>query len=318
MRTLIIVTTSATTLLSSAMFAQQPKQSTASIPDFSGFWSHPYWPGFEPPVSGPGPVVNTSRRRQIFDADGRPLPPANAPFVSDPFRFIGDYANPILKPQAAEVLKKRGELELSGMPVPTPTNQCWPEPPPYIFWNLGMLMLQHPDRISIVYLADHQVRHVRMNQSHPATVVPSWEGDSVGRYEGDTLVIDTVGVKIGPFAMVDMFGTPYSEALHVVERYRLLDYESAKEAQERAGNENWRPNDVELGPWAPDRNYKGKGLQLDFTVEDTGVFTMPWSATITYRRPLATEWEENICAENPHDYITGNDTQVPRADDPDF
>jgi hypothetical protein len=77
-------------------------------------------------------------------------------------------------------------------------------------------------------------------------------------------------------------------------------------------------DDVGLGWGAPDRNYKGKGLQLDFTVEDTGVFTMPWSATITYRRPLATEWLEYVCAENPHDYIPGNDTQVPRADDPDF
>jgi hypothetical protein len=76
-------------------------------------------------------------------------------------------------------------------------------------------------------------------------------------------VIDTLGIKVGPFAMVDMFGTPYTEALHVVERYRLIEYEAAKEAQERTGKENWR-----LG--AP---YKGKGLQLQFTVEDGGVFT---------------------------------------------
>jgi len=61
-------------------------------------------------------------------------------------------------------------------------------------------------------------------------VTPSWYGDSVGHYEGDTLVIDTVGVKIGPFAMVDMYGTPHSPALHVVERYRLIDYAEAKEA----------------------------------------------------------------------------------------
>ena len=93
MRTLIIVVTSAATLFSSAVFAQQPS------PDFSGFWSHPFWPGFELPLSGPGPVVNTSRRRRIFDDDGRPLPPANAPLVSDPFRLVGDYTNPILKPQ---------------------------------------------------------------------------------------------------------------------------------------------------------------------------------------------------------------------------
>jgi hypothetical protein len=50
---------------------------------------------------------------------------------------------------------------------------------------------------------------VRMNEPHPAQVTPSWYGHSVGHYEGDTLVIDTVGVKTDrPYAMVDMYGTP--------------------------------------------------------------------------------------------------------------
>jgi hypothetical protein len=63
-----------------------------------------------------------------------------------------------------------------------------------------------------------------MNQPHPAQPTPSWYGDSVGHYEGDTLVIDTVGtIAKRPFAMVDLYGTPYTPALHVVERYRLLD-----------------------------------------------------------------------------------------------
>jgi hypothetical protein len=62
----------------------------------------------------------------------------------------------------------------------------------------------------------------------------------------------------------------------------------------------------------------GKGLQLQFIVEDEGVFTMPWSATITYRRPLATEWPETVCAENTHEYYAGKNSGVPRADKPDF
>jgi hypothetical protein len=49
-------------------------QSVSPIPDFSGIWSHPFFPGFEPPVSGPGSVVNKSRRRQVFGDNGRPLP----------------------------------------------------------------------------------------------------------------------------------------------------------------------------------------------------------------------------------------------------
>jgi hypothetical protein len=77
-----------------------------------------------------------------------------------------------------------------------------------------------------------------MNQPHPAKVVPSAHGDSVGHYEGDTLVIDTVGVKVGPYTMIDRLGTPYTEALHVVERYRLIDYEAAVEAQAR-GFKEW-------------------------------------------------------------------------------
>ena len=51
-------------------------------------------------------------------------------------------------------------------------------------------------------------------------------------------MIDTVGIKIGPYAMVDVYGTPHTPALHVVERYRLLDYEAAKAAEERGAKEN--------------------------------------------------------------------------------
>jgi hypothetical protein len=219
MRSIVIAATATVTLFSSMAFTQQPNQGAASIPDFSGIWSHPYVFGFELPSSGPGPVVNKSRRRQIFDADGRPLPPANAPLVSDQLRLVGDYSNPILKPEAAEVVKKHDEISLLGVAYPTPTNQCWPGGVPFIFLQLGMQMLQQPGKITILYPHDHEFRQVRMNQPHPALVTPSWYGDSVGHYEGDTLVIDTVGVKIGPFAMVDSFGTPHTEALHVVERY---------------------------------------------------------------------------------------------------
>jgi hypothetical protein len=268
----------------------------ASIPNFSGIWGHPSL-GFEPPLSGPGPVVNKSRLRtgeSNFD------------------QLVGDYTNPILKPQAAEQVKKQGEISLTGVAFPDPENQCRPSGVPYIFWNFEMQMLQQPDKITILYFWDHQVRHVRVNQPHPASVTPSWYGDSVGHYEGDTLVIDTVGIKVGPVSMVDRYGTPHTEALHVVERYRLLDYEAAKEAQERGEKENRRGRQ-----WAVDPNYKGKGLQLQFTVEDEGVFTMPWSATITYRRALG-EWPETVCAENRHEYYAGKDTAVPTADRPVF
>jgi hypothetical protein len=244
--------------------ADSGTQSAAAIPDFSGIWAHPSLPGFEPPLSGPGPVVNTSRLR------GGPQKG-----VSNFNQLVGDYTNPILKPEAAEVVKQHGEISLAGVGYPTPSNQCWPGGVPYDLRNLGIQMIQQPDKITILYSFDHQVRHVRMNQPHPARVTPSWYGDSVGHYEGDTLVIDTVGVKIGPFAMVDDYGTPHSEALHVVERYWLLDYEAAKEGLERDAKENLQLPDNDTGS-VVDPDYKGKALQLQFTVEDAGVFTVPW------------------------------------------
>ncbi|HYK79702.1 MAG TPA: hypothetical protein VEU95_08735, partial [Micropepsaceae bacterium] len=87
--------------------------------------------------------------------------------VSDYNQLVGDYTNPILKPEAAEIVKKHGELSLSGVTYPTPSNQCWPSGVPYVFWNFGMQMLQQPNKITILYLHDQEVRQVRMNQAHP-------------------------------------------------------------------------------------------------------------------------------------------------------
>jgi hypothetical protein len=98
----------------------------------------------------------------------------------------------------------------------------------------------------MIYRQGNEVRRVRMNQPHPAQATPSWYGDSVGHYEGDTLVIDTVGIKKGPFAMLDMYGTPFTEKLHVVERYRLVDYEDAK-GRDRTQRQREYPRGFGLG-----------------------------------------------------------------------
>ena len=109
-RTWVFGLVSAAALLSSPALAQEGSRGTASVPDFSGIWGNPYLYGIEPPLSGPGPVVNKSRRPQTVDIDGRPLPPANAPLVSSAIRLVGDYANPILKPAAAEVVRNHAEM----------------------------------------------------------------------------------------------------------------------------------------------------------------------------------------------------------------
>jgi hypothetical protein len=183
------------------------------------------------------------------------------------------------------------------------------------FCNYGMQVLQQSDKVTILYPFDRQFRQVRLNQPHPPHVTPSWYGDSVGHYEGDTLVVDTVAIKIGPFSMIDWYGTPFTEALHLVERYRLIDYEATKEAIERDAKENFQFANPDNGP-AVDPNYKGKGLQIQVTVEDEGAFAMPWSATVTLRRALD-ERLELVCADNT-EWYPGTHSAVPMADKPDF
>ena len=270
---------------------------TSGAPDFSGLWWHPSLPGPEPLASGPTTVINRSRTKAG---------------ISDYSQLVGDYTNPILKSEAAEVVKRFGEISLAGRVFPSPANQCWPEPGPYIYKNFALEMFQKPDEITLIYDQDHEVRHVRLNQQHPKNLKPSWYGDSIGHYEGDTLIVDTIGIKTDrPYPMIDLYGTPYSGALHMIERYRLIGYEDAKEAIERDKKENMR---VAAGLLDP--NYRGKYLQVFYTIEDEGVFTTPWSATATFGKG-ATEWPETVCAENPHVYYD-KDEIVPQAKRPDF
>jgi hypothetical protein len=281
-------------------------ESTALVPDFSGLWVHPYVPGFELPASGPGPVTNRSR-----------IPAGPLKGVSNPAQLVGDYTNPILKPKAAAILKARGDESLRGMAYPTPLNQCWPGGVPFELGAPAIQMLQQPGKITYIYWT-YQFRQVRMNESHPARVIPSWFGDLVGHYEGDTLVIDTIGVKVGRFAMVDLFGTPRSEALHLVERYRLISDEDAQQTLLRNAKQNFL-----LPPGAfpadLDTNCHGRHLQLEFAVGDNGVFTTKWSALLTYGRSIGgLAWYEYICAENPYEHYAGRDVAVPTADKPDF
>lgn len=303
---LFLVTLAATAALPFATIAQSQSgaRSGASAPDFSGLWAHPALNALEMPLSGPGPVRNRTRVLTGPQAG-----------VGDRTQMVGDYTNPILQPWAADVVKKFGEISLAGKGYPTPRNQCWPEGVPFVLANYGMEIIQKPNEITILYPFDHQVRQIRMNQPHPAKVTPSWYGDSVGRYEGDTLVIDTVGIKVGRFSMIDWYGTPFTQALHLVERYRFIDYEGTKAAVERAAKDHFQFDNPDNGA-LPDPDYKGPGLQLELTVEDKGAFTTPWRATVTHQRS-SEDWLERVCAENS-EWYPGTSSQVPVANRPDF
>jgi hypothetical protein len=282
-----------------------------STPDLSGQWGRDMV-FFEPLPSGPGPIVSIARK------------PDGTMDVFGP--WAGDYANPILKPEAAKAVRKRNELSMSGTVVPDMHNSCWPEPPPYVLaLHFGVQVVQQRDEIIFIHLINNALRHVPLNVRHPDKLEPSLQGHSVGWFEGDTLVIDTVGIKGTPLSAVDPFGTPHSAGLHVVERYRLIDGEAAAQAQRAHGSVF--PNEAAAaaapsGPYGRgkiDPDPAKKGLQVEFTVQDEGVFTTPWSARVTYRpviKPWPAEWPEVVCAENPH--FSGADQLIPTANRPDF
>jgi hypothetical protein len=234
----------------------------------------------------------------------------------DPVPLVGDYKNPLLTPRAAEGVRRMGELSASGHDIPDPNNQCADFSPPFMLQMQQRLeILQLKNEIVFIYSGDDQVRHVRLNESHPARIAPSPMGHSIAHYEGDTLVIDTVGIKLMPYTVTDRFGTPQSEAMHVVERYRVIGADEARAAQERHERTSGRTGGKE-GNWPFDPDEK-RGLQIQVTVNDPNIYTRPWSGNLTYRRTVL-PWEERACAENNSDVLHQGFEHVPTAERPDF
>jgi hypothetical protein len=233
-------------------------------------------------------------------------------------QLVGDFRNPILTPEAAAVVKRKGELAIAGKGFPNSQDQCRPMAPPFAFaMQLGFAVLPTTDgNIVVVYDQNMNVRHIRMYDTHPANLLPSPMGDSIGRWEGDTLVIDTIGIKTDAFTSVDRFGTPQSESMHVVERYRLIDGALAKAQVEKyETSEGTVGGGNRVAGYNPDTSLKG--LQLEVTLEDPKVFTAPLTARVTYRR-LISDWQESVCADNPVEHYKDEWIGLPIADQPDF
>src|SRR5258706_15233197 len=106
---------------------------TASMPNLSGWGIPPSIPGFEPLASGPTSLTNRSRR------DG----------VNNILQLVGDYTNPILKPEAAAAVKKFGEMSIDHFGFHNPRNQCWPNGVPFVL-SVGVQLIQQPDKITML------------------------------------------------------------------------------------------------------------------------------------------------------------------------
>ena len=216
------------------------------------------------------------------------------------------------------MVKQKGELAIAGKGFPTAYDECRLITPPSTFaMQLTFVMLPLKNgNIAVVYDQNMNFRHIRMNGAHPTNLVPSPMGDSIGHWEGDTLVVDTVGIQTDGFTAVYRFGTPQSEAMHIVERYRLIDGAVAK-----AQTDKFETSEGAVAAGARDAGYHPdtslKGLQLEVTMEDPKVFTAPLIARVTYRR-VTTEWQESVCPEDATEHYQGEWIGLPRADHADF
>jgi hypothetical protein len=254
---------------------------TAAVPDFSPN-STTGWLAqddeFIPPPSGPGPIRSDPAHPYISFY--------KFPRNPNPTFRVADLGNPILQPWAREELRKANARAQSGKVASIPKERCWPVGVPafLLLPATPVYFLQTPKQVTMIWMQDHQVRRVYLNVPHSANLKPSWFGESVGHYEDDTLVVDTIGLSTRTF--VDNYLTPHTEQLHVVERFRMTG--------------------------------EGKTLEANVRVEDAGAFTAPWSAIQRYRRVEQAPLTEVVCAENNGDVFHQDLDPMPVAVTPDF
>ena len=222
-------------------------------------------------------------------------------------RQIADgYNNEYLKPWVVEALSRDDLVTKSGKAVVTAHSICYPEGIPYVFGGAVMQMLQTPSEITMLFGDTGQMRTIYMNRPHSAHPTPTWYGESVGHFEGDTLVVDTIGIAVSPQSgSMGNYGTPHTEQLHVVERYRYLA-EGEKSTAPRPKNDSFDADAVIKG---------GKTLHLTFTLDDPGAYKKPWSVTLDYL-PISSRLREYVCTENAREADLS--PLLPQTDVPDF
>jgi hypothetical protein len=265
-RLLLFVACNASALAALCAPAAAQQSYMPNLQSGPGGWTHPFGGDF-PAVQGSAIPVRQD---------------PGHPFVNTVASFhFGDTSNPNLKPWAKDAMKKDNDEVAAGKIQFTANSSCLPAGLPMFMLLPGpFYLLQTPTKVVMVEEQNQEVRHIYLNVPHSANVKPSWFGESVGRYEGDTLVVDTIGLNTK--TVVDSFRTPHSEKLHIVERWHLID--------------------------------GGNMLEVNITVDDPDTFYWPWQTYQRYQRgqrPLT----EFICAENNTHLF---DYHMPVADKPDF
>jgi hypothetical protein len=176
----------------------------------------------------------------------------------------------LLRPEAKKIMAGRNEAD-------DPYFACLPGGPLRITGGFAWRFVQHPTvKATHIFMLQegnaHSYRQIFMDgRKHPEDPSPTWYGHSTGRWEGDTLVIDTIGLN--DRFWLDSAGTPHTEQLHMVERWTRTDYTT---------------------------------LRRVVRIEDPGAFTRPFE--VTYTAKLSTpdsDILEYFCIENNQYHLRG-------------
>jgi hypothetical protein len=138
-------------------------------------------------------------------------------------------------------------------------------------------IMQSPKYVALLYEQNTWFHIIPIDKKHPDGATPTWFGDSVGHWDGDTLVVDTI--NFNGRTRLDTIGHPHSDALHVMERFTRTD---------------------------------GTHIAYEVTIDDPKIFTKPWTNKRTFT--LRPDWEimEYSCEENNKDLYDGHIKPPPR------
>jgi len=190
----------------------------------------------------PSPVLQDPKVKYIGNNTGRQ---PDGTYDQPTWRYA-DLNNPNLTQFAKDGLKKANDLYNQGFSLYARTSRCWQPGAIVLNFSPGRTyFIQTPKEVLLIWQRDQIARHIYMNVPHTANPKPSWNGESVGHYEGDTLVVDTIAMSTKSF--VDAFRTPHSDKLHLIERYRVTE--------------------------------GGKALEVEMTIEDPVAFVKPWTVS---------------------------------------
>lgn len=142
---------------------------------------------------------------------------------------------------------------------------CLPPGVPRIYLQpLAMQIVQTPKEVILLYEYDHTVRRIYTDgRKHPDDLTPTYMGDSIGHWDGNTLVADTIGFNDKTW--LDRDGHVHSDELHVIEHFQLADHDH---------------------------------LQIAITMEDRKALAKPWDATLYFERKPNWNILEQDCPDN--------------------